>query len=68
MVFDNDMQQLAKVEQAYIPNNDRVINVDFFPYSDFCYIIYQYQRKNVVYCMASKVDGNGNPCRRTHGT
>lgn len=61
VVFDNDMQQLAKVEQAYIPNNDRVINVDFFPYSDFCYIIYQYQRKNVVYCMASKVDGNGNP-------
>ncbi|MFN8290810.1 MAG: hypothetical protein U0U70_11170 [Chitinophagaceae bacterium] len=61
VVFDNDMQQIAKVEQAYIPNNDRVINIDFFPYSDFCYIIYQFQRKNVVYCMASRVDGNGNP-------
>jgi hypothetical protein len=58
--FDNEMQQVAKVEQAYIPNNDRVINIDFYPYADFAYMIYQYERKNVVYCMASKVDGNGN--------
>ncbi|HUR66680.1 MAG TPA: hypothetical protein VMZ03_10055 [Chitinophagaceae bacterium] len=60
VMFDNDMQQVAKVEQDYIPNNDKVINIDFFPYADFCYMIYQYQRKNVVYCMASRVDGKGN--------
>lgn len=57
--FDNEMIQVAKTEQTYLPNNDRVVNIDFFPYSDFCYLIYQYQRKNVVYCMASRVDGNG---------
>ena len=34
-VLDNDMKQLAKVEQEYVPDNDRVINVDFFPYNDF---------------------------------
>jgi hypothetical protein len=61
VAFDNDMRQVAKTEQSYIPNNDRVINIDFFPYADFCYIIYQYQRKNVVYCMASRVDANGKP-------
>lgn len=44
-VLDNDMKQLAKVEQEYVPDNDRVINVDFFPYNDFCYMIYQYQKK-----------------------
>lgn len=60
VAFDNDMLQVAKTEQEYIPNNDRVINIDFFPYADFCYLVYQYQRKNVVYCMASKVDGKGN--------
>ena len=37
-----------------------MINIDFFPYQDFCYLIYQYQKKNVVYCMAAKVDGMGN--------
>ena len=58
-VFDNEMQQIAKVEQDYVPNNDRLINTDFFPYSDFCYMVYQYQRKNVVYCMVAKIDGNG---------
>ncbi|HRG93782.1 MAG TPA: hypothetical protein PLZ10_12590, partial [Chitinophagaceae bacterium] len=60
VAFDNEMIQLSKTEQTYIPNNDRVVNIDFFPYADFCYVIYQYQKKNVVYCMAARVDGNGN--------
>ncbi|MGB3007402.1 MAG: hypothetical protein WBC06_12880 [Chitinophagaceae bacterium] len=59
VLLDNEMKQVDKVEQDYIPNNDRMINADFFPYSDFCYIIYQYQKKNVVYCMASKIDAAG---------
>jgi hypothetical protein len=58
-ILDNDLQEIAKVEQDYVPDNDRVINVDFFPYNDFCYMIYQYQKKNVIYCMAAKIDGNG---------
>jgi hypothetical protein len=58
-VLDNDMQQVAKVEQDYVPDNDRMINVDFFAYGDFCYMIYQYQRRNIIYCSAAKIDGNG---------
>lgn len=58
-VLNNDMQQIAKVEQDYVPDNDRMINVDFFPYADFAYMIYQYQKKNIVYCMVSKIGGNG---------
>ena len=34
-VLDNDMKQIAKVEQDYVPDNDRMINVDFFPYTIF---------------------------------
>ena len=56
-VFDNDMKPITKVEQDYIPS-DRLINIDFFPYNDFFYAIYQYQRKGVVYCDAVKLDGN----------
>ncbi len=59
-VMDNDMRQIARVEQDYIPDNDRVINVDFFPYNDYCYMIYQYQKKGIVYCMAAKIDGTGH--------
>ena len=57
-VYDNDMKQVAKVEHDYI-QNDRLINADFFPYTDHAYMIYQYQRKNVVYCNAVKIDGDG---------
>jgi hypothetical protein len=57
-IMDNNMKVLDKVEQDYIPD-DRLINIDFFPYNDFCYAIYQYQKRNVVYCMAAKIDGQG---------
>ncbi len=58
-VLDNDMKQISRVEQDYVPDNDRMINADFFPYTDHAYMIYQYQKKNVVYCMASKIGGDG---------
>jgi len=57
-LFNNEMKQVAKVEQDYIPN-DHLINVNFFPYNEFCYVIYEYQRRNTVYCEAVKIDGNG---------
>jgi len=57
-VFDNDMKELTKVDQDYIPD-ERLINIDFFPYTDFFYAVYQYQKRNVVHCMAVKIDGNG---------
>ena len=57
-VYNNDMKEVGKVEQEYIPD-ERLINVDFFPYADFSYIIYQFQKRNAVYCNAVKVDGNG---------
>ena len=57
-VYDNDMVQVAREEQNYIPD-DRLINVDFIPYNDYAYMIFQYQKKNVVYCDAVKLDGSG---------
>lgn len=57
-VYDNDMKQIDKVEHDYLPN-ERLINIDFFPYSDFSYMVYQYQKRNVVYCESVKIDGKG---------
>lgn len=59
-ILDNDMKQIGKVDQDYLPDNDNVINIDFFPYNDFFYMIYQYRKRNIIHCIAAKVDGNGN--------
>ena len=56
--YDNDMKEVGKGSHEYLPD-ERMINVDFFPYSDFAYMIYQYQKKNIVYCKAVKINGNG---------
>jgi hypothetical protein len=57
-ILDNNMSMIDKVDLDFMPE-DRLINVEFFSYPDFFYMIYQYQKKNVVYCMATKMDGNG---------
>ncbi|MEO8403419.1 MAG: hypothetical protein ABI480_02450 [Chitinophagaceae bacterium] len=59
-ILDNDMKQIGKADQDYLPDNDNVINVDFFPYSDFCYMIYQYRKRNIIHCVAAKIDGMGH--------
>lgn len=56
-VYDNDMNLNKNVNLDFIP--DRTINVDFIAYPDFAYIIYQYQKRNILYCKAAAVDGTG---------
>jgi len=58
-VLDEEMQPVGRQEISYMPSNDKTINVDFFPYADYAWMIYQYQRRNVVYCVAARLDGNG---------
>ena len=57
-VYDNSMKLKDKVVLDFMP--DRTINVDFVAYPDFIYIIYQFQRKNILHCVAAAMDGNGN--------
>lgn len=56
-VYDANLKMIDRVKQTDL--DDRWINVDFVTYSDFAWMIYQYQRKSIVYCMAVKIDGNG---------
>ena len=58
-LLDNDMQPVGESKLDFLPNDDRMINVDFFPYTDHAWMIYQYQRRSVVYCMAARIDGMG---------
>lgn len=57
-LYDNEMKMIKKVKHEYLPD-ERMINVDFFPYPDFIYMIYQYQKRNIVHCAAVKLDGMG---------
>ncbi|HTQ28192.1 MAG TPA: hypothetical protein VMI35_08695 [Puia sp.] len=53
-VYDNDMKLIQRVSMDFLP--ERYINVDFIQYPDFCYMIYEYQKKNTVHCSAVKLD------------
>ncbi|RZS70763.1 hypothetical protein EV199_2658 [Pseudobacter ginsenosidimutans] len=53
-VYDNDMKLINRVKLDYM--DDRWINVDFIPYANHTWMIYQFQRKNVVYCMGVKLN------------
>lgn len=56
-VYDNEMKLVKRVNVN--AENERWINVDFIPYADHAWMIYQYQQKSILYCMAVKVDGDG---------
>ena len=52
-----EMKQKDRIKLEFLP--DRIINADFISYPDFCYMFYQFQKKNIVYAMAARFDGNG---------
>lgn len=56
-IFDNEMKLKDKIALDFLP--DKLINVDFVTYPDFFYMIYQYQKKSIVYCNVVKMDAAG---------
>lgn len=58
-VYDNDMKLKERVKLKDMP--ERIINADFIGYPTHGYMIYQYQRRNVIHCMALKIGGDGHP-------
>jgi hypothetical protein len=56
-VYDDSMIMKDKVELDFLPG--RVFNVDYVAYPEFFYLIYQHQKKGVVYCMAVKMGADG---------
>lgn len=56
-VYDSEMKLINRVDLDVM--QDRWINVDFIPYNDFAWMIYQFQRKNIIYCMAVKLNSEG---------
>ncbi|MGB8193526.1 MAG: hypothetical protein WCF67_16465 [Chitinophagaceae bacterium] len=58
-VYNTEMKLVTRTKLDFM--SDRWINADFIAYPDYAYMIYQYQRKNVVHCTMVKLDGLGKP-------
>jgi hypothetical protein len=58
-IYDNAMKLQQRVPLAFMP--DKAINVDFVAYPDYCYIIYEYQKKGIIHCTAVKLDEQARP-------
>ncbi|MBW7889621.1 MAG: hypothetical protein H3C48_01035 [Chitinophagaceae bacterium] len=56
-IFDSEMKLKNKINLDYLP--DKLINVDFIPFADHFYMVYQYQKRNIVYCNVVKIDEAG---------
>lgn len=56
-VYNNDMKLLEKLNVN--KSNEKWINVDFIPYPEYVWMVYQYQQKSILYCMAVRIDANG---------
>ncbi len=56
-IFDNEMKIKESVKLDFIP--EKTFNVDFVIYPSHFYMIYQYQKRNVLYCMGVKINGDG---------
>lgn len=57
-VYDIDMKEKDRINLDFLPNN--ILSVDFITYPDFVWMVYQYQKHNIVYCMAVKMDGSAH--------
>ncbi|MEO7960934.1 MAG: hypothetical protein ABIR19_05265, partial [Ginsengibacter sp.] len=60
-VYDNNMKLKERVDLDFMP--DRALNVDFVAYPEFAYLIFQYQKKSILYCKAVKIDGDAKILR-----
>ena len=56
-IYDDDMKIKKSIRLKFVP--DKTFNIDFITYADHFYMIYQYQKNNVVYCKGVKMDTDG---------
>jgi len=56
-IYNDSMVMTDNVDMDFLPG--KTFNVDCIVYPDYFYLIYQYQRKGILYCMGAKMDANG---------
>lgn len=56
-IYDNNMRMQKSIRLKFIP--DKTFNIDFISYPDHFYMIYQFQKNNIVYCKGVKINSEG---------
>lgn len=56
-IFSDSMKIKETVKLDFVP--EKTFNVDFVIYPTHFYMIYQYQKRNTLYCMGVKMDADG---------
>ena len=56
-IYEPDMKLRSKIRLDYLPDN--LNNVEFVTYPDNYLMVYQYRKKNVMYCAAARINGEG---------
>ncbi len=56
-IYDNEMHIKKSIRLKFVP--DKTFNIDFITYPDHFYMIYQYEKNNIVYCKGVKMDTEG---------
>lgn len=58
-VYDESMKLLEKVPMDFMP--EKTFNVDYAYLGDRIHMVYQHQKRGVVYCYAATLDQNAKP-------
>lgn len=57
-VYNNEMQVVSQNELVSI--SDKIIDADFISFSDHFFMVYQFQKKKMVYCAYANIGSDGN--------
>ena len=56
-VYDAQMKLIEKNALDFLPG--KIISSEFLAYPNYCYMFYQFQKRNIIYSMAVKLDAKG---------
>lgn len=59
VIFNENMQQLGTAPITLLPKKNDLLDVSFYTYSNFAYLVYQFQQGSIVYCNAVRIEPNG---------
>ncbi|MGN6194757.1 MAG: hypothetical protein ACTHOB_07450 [Ginsengibacter sp.] len=56
-IYDHSMRLIKRTEISFLPKE--TLSIIFFPYPKFTWILYVNQKRNTFYCMAAKINEDG---------
>ena len=58
-VYDTEMKLIEKIKLDYLSEKGKILSTDFVVYSDFAYLLYQYQYRSTVFAIKGSKGKHG---------